>query len=100
MATEHGFCRKRNWLKSKKRGRQTGIKNSLPGIQAGCSTTGENRDLSEAAAVFGREEKGKEMNIQLYISFDSVTKITSSKTLWRLGQQKIDALFLASLSFS
>lgn len=45
------------------------------------------------------ERRGKEMNVQLYISCDSVTKINFSKTLQKLRQQKPDSLITASLSF-
>lgn len=46
---------------------------------------GEKTGTCQRQLLRLEEENGEEMKIQLYISFDSVTKTNSSKTLHRLG---------------
>lgn len=84
MATEDAFCRKRNRINFKKEvGRQAKKFSSWnPGWML---NDRRKQGLTRASCCLWERGEGKEMNVQLYISFDSVTKTNSSKTLRRLG---------------
>lgn len=77
-----------------KKGRQTGIKKSSSWNPGWMFNNREKTGTYQRQLLHG--EKGKEMNVQLYFSF--LNKTTSSKTLWRLEWQKIDALLPAFLT--